>query len=134
MVQSTLDIQTLQGKASYFAFPQDFDPDALLESSLDIVFDDPIHVSIWIAKGQARYVLERTYFQDQQVQHQENGSIITMQTSGWDDVKRWVLEFGPKAVVLEPRELRERICQDLSSCLSLYTSDILPAETFAAML
>ena len=67
----------------YFTYPQDFDPDALLESSFDIVFDDPIQVSIWIAKGQARYVLERTYFQDQQVQYQEDGSIIiTMQTSG----------------------------------------------------
>jgi predicted DNA-binding transcriptional regulator YafY len=42
--------------------------------------------------------------QDQQVQYQEDGSIIiTMQTSGWDDVKRWVLGFGPTAVVLEPR-------------------------------
>jgi predicted DNA-binding transcriptional regulator YafY len=45
-----------------------------------------------------------------------------MQTSGWDDVKRWVLGFGPTAVVLEPQELREDICRDLSSCLSLYTN------------
>lgn len=68
-------------------------------------------------------MLERTYFQDQQVQYQEDGSIIiTMQTSGWDDVKRWVLGFGPTAVVLEPQELREDICRDLSSCLSLYTN------------
>lgn len=69
-------------------------------------------------------MLERTYFQDQEIQYQEDGSIIiTMQTSGWDDVKRWVLGFGPKAVVLEPEELREEICQELSSCLSLYTSE-----------
>ncbi len=108
----------------HFTYPQDFDPDALLESSFDIVFDDPIQVSIWIAKGQARYVLERTYFQDQQVQYHEDGSIIiTLQTSGWDDVKRWVLGFGPQAVVLEPQELREEICQELLSCLNLYTSE-----------
>ena len=107
----------------YFAFPQDFDPDTLLGSSFDIVFDDPLQVSIWIAKGQAKYVLERTYFQDQQVQYQEDGSIIiTIQTSGWEDVKRWVLGFGPQAVVLEPQELREEILRDLSSCLSLYTN------------
>jgi predicted DNA-binding transcriptional regulator YafY len=41
-----------------------------------------------------------------------------MSTSGWWDVKRWILSFGADAKVLEPIELRKEIVEELSAAVS----------------
>ena len=43
-----------------------------------------------------------------------------MSTSGWWDVKRWVLSFGADAKVLEPIELRKEIVEELSAAEDRY--------------
>ena len=43
-----------------------------------------------------------------------------MQTSGWWDVKRWVLSYGKDAKVLEPEELRIDIVAELDATYKGY--------------
>ena len=38
-----------------------------------------------------------------------------METSGWWDVKRWVLSYGSEAKVLEPEDLRKEIRAELKA-------------------
>lgn len=38
-----------------------------------------------------------------------------MNTSGWWDVKKWVLSFGAEAEVLEPAKLRRDVIDELKS-------------------
>lgn len=72
----------------------------------------------------ARYIKERTWAPNQRiVEDAEDGSLtLEMETSGWLDVKRWVLSYGKDAEVLEPAKMREEIAEELKQCLGRYAS------------
>ena len=100
-------IQNIKRTGESFEYPEGFDPEALLESAFDMVYGDPVKVRIWFSADQVRYVKERKWSKNQEIVDQEDGSIIlSMETSGWWDVKRWVLSCGRTAKVLEPEDLK----------------------------
>ena len=79
-------------------------------------------VRIWFSPDQVRYVKERKWSKNQEIVDQEDGSIIlSMETSGWWDVKRWILSYGSTAKVLEPEDLREEILAELRAAQDCYT-------------
>ena len=114
-------IQEIAKTGDSFEYPRDFDPEELLESAFDIVCGEPIDVKIWFPAGQARYIKERKWSKTQKIEDQKDGSIIlSMNTSGWWDVKRWVLSFGADAEVVEPEELRKEIVEGLEATEDRY--------------
>jgi len=115
-------IQNIKRTGESFQYPEGFDPEALLESAFDMVYGDPVKVRIWFSPDQVRYVKERKWSKNQEIVDQEDGSIIlSMETSGWWDVKRWVLSYGSTAEVLEPEDLREEILDELRAAQDCYT-------------
>ena len=114
-------IQNIKRTGESFQYPEGFDPEALLESAFDMVYGDPVKVRIWFSPDQVRYVKERKWSKNQEIVDQEDGSIIlSMETSGWWDVKRWVLSYGSTAEVLEPEDLREEILDELRAAQDCY--------------
>lgn len=114
-------IESIEETGEGFADPADFDPEALLEDAFGIVYDDPLEVRIWFSANQARYIRERRWAKDQRITRRKDGSIVlTMETSGWWDVKKWVLSFGADAEVLEPVEMREEIQMEYTNALGRY--------------
>lgn len=104
-----------------FTPPADFDPDSLLENAFSIVYDDPVSLKIRFSAEQARYIRERKWAAEQSIADNEDGSIVLeMKTSGWFDVKKWILSFGAAAEILAPREFREEIMSELSAATLLY--------------
>jgi predicted DNA-binding transcriptional regulator YafY len=104
-----------------FVYPEGFDPEERLRSAFNITMDDPIEVRIRFSAGQARYIRERRWADQQMIEEEGDGSVIlTLQTSGWWDVKRWVLSFGAEAEILEPIELREELLIDLTIIAGKY--------------
>jgi len=104
-----------------FEYPEDFDPEKLLESAFSLILDDPIDAKIWFSKDKARYIEERKWSPEQKIEKQGDGSIIlTIKTSGVYDVKRWVLSFGADAVVLEPMSLKKAILGDINKIKKRY--------------
>lgn len=105
-----------------FTVPEDFDPDALLETSFNLTYDDPVTVKVRFSADQARYAKERRWAATQTITDQPDGSVILeLRTSGRWDVKRWALSFGPDAEVLEPEDLRQEIAADLARMLGAYS-------------
>jgi len=45
---------------------------------------------------------------------------MEMKTSGWWDVKKWVLSYGAEAKVLEPEDLRQEIIEELTAMMKQY--------------
>jgi predicted DNA-binding transcriptional regulator YafY len=114
-------IQELEPTGEEFEPVEDFDPEKLLRQAFDVVYDDPIEVKIWFSADQAPYIKERKWAEYQHVEENHDGSIIlTMKTSGWWDVKKWVLSYGAEAEVLEPRELKEEIIKESLEALKKY--------------
>ncbi|MBV5339782.1 MAG: WYL domain-containing protein, partial [Deltaproteobacteria bacterium] len=105
-----------------FTLPKDFDPDGLLEDAFSIVFDDPFEVKIRFSQEVARYIRERRWAKDQSITDNPDGSILLeLRTSGWLDVKRWILSFGAKAEVIEPENLKKEIMEELFDTVNSYS-------------
>lgn len=104
-----------------FCFPDDFNPDEIMEDAFGIVYDDPVAVKIHFPAKQAPYIQERQWCKKQNIEKLEDNSIIlTMNTSGWYDVKKMILSFGPDAELLEPADKRKEIKEDIKKMASLY--------------
>jgi len=85
---------------------------------------DEVHtVKVRISPGWARWVGEKIWHESQKITKLPNGSLeITFRVAGLDEIKRWVLSFGPEAVVLEPETLKEMVRRDLSRNLAQYST------------
>ena len=115
-------IQELTLTDNHFEYPDDFNPDKKLNEAFDMVYDDPIKAKIWISNDQAKYVTERRLTKNQKIFNQNDGSIVLeINTSGWWDLKRWVLSLGSNAEVLEPIGLREEIANEIKTLNNKYS-------------
>jgi len=78
-------------------------------------------VRIRIAPSAARYVSEKRMHPSQTfVLQPDGGAIVEFRLSNTMEVKAWILSFGAKAEVLEPKELREEIADELAALGSIY--------------
>jgi predicted DNA-binding transcriptional regulator YafY len=104
-----------------FIQPEDFDPDALLENAFSIVYDEPVEVKIHFSADMARYIKERRWAKEQIITDEADGSVVLeLKTSGWMDVKKWILSFGAEAELLEPAAKRQEITRSLSDSMLKY--------------
>jgi predicted DNA-binding transcriptional regulator YafY len=95
----------------------------MLDGAFDLHFDEPVSVKIRFSEEQARYIEERQWATGQEIEPQPDGSIIlSMTTSGWWDVKKWILSYGSHAELLEPEDLRNHIRDELQVAAGLYKS------------
>lgn len=114
-------IGKIEASDATFVYPADFDPEALLDRSFGMFYDDPLEVKIWFSAGQAPYIRERQWAQEQNITPRNDGSIVLwMKTSGWYDVKKWILSFGAEALVLEPVHLQEKVRKEVEKMMKGY--------------
>ena len=104
-----------------FSPPDNFSPDELIEDAFGIICDDPVAVKIHICAKQAPYIQERQWCKNQTIETLKDGSIIlSMDTSGWFDVKKLILSFGADAELLEPADKRKEIKEAIKQMVSIY--------------
>ena len=114
-------IISIESTKETFIAPEDFDAETLLKGAFGIIYDDPITVKLRFSPDTARYIKERKWAEGQTFSNQPDGSVILeMSTSGWFEVKRWILSFGPRAELLEPLEMREEIKEEIKLAAELY--------------
>ena len=118
-------IEKLEVESSTFEPPEDFDPSVYLDGAFSIIFDDPVDFRIHFSSDVARYIKERNWGKEQVITENPDGSILLeLTTSGWDDVKRWILSFGPDAEVLEPVMMREEVAESHGMSAEKYKSKV----------
>ncbi|MCE5212180.1 MAG: WYL domain-containing protein [Deltaproteobacteria bacterium] len=114
-------IKNMSATRDSYEYPDDFDPDALLDGAFGLIYDDPISVKIKFSAGQARYIEERQWAKDQKIEKQKDGSIIlSMNTSGWFEVKKWLLSYGTDAELLAPADKRKELKKEAKQLAELY--------------
>ncbi len=114
-------IESIDELEDGFEYPDDFDPNVRLSMAFDMVYDDPIELEVIFAPSQAKYIKERKLSPDQVIIDNTDGSVtLKLQTSGWFDVKKWLLGFGSDAIVVKPKELRDEIIKEMQAVLGQY--------------
>ena len=104
-----------------FIQPSDFDPSAKLEEAFSMVYDEPIEVEIKFSAAVAKYIRERSWAKEQKITNLPDGSIVfEMKTSGWSDVKYWLLSFGSDAEIVRPVEMRAELVEVAKGYAKIY--------------
>ena len=99
-------------------YPHDFNPEKTLNSAFNLTHGDPVTVKLWFSKNEARYIKEKPWSETQHIDDNPDGSVIlNMTTSGYRDVKCWVMSFGKEARVLEPEGMRREILEEMREIL-----------------
>lgn len=114
-------IRSWERTEEHFTRPEDFDAEGMLESAFDLTFGDPVTAKVWFSARVAPYVKERQWASRQTIEEQADGSVVlSLETSGFDDLKRWVLSFGGEARVLEPDELARAVHDEARKAAEAY--------------
>ncbi|MFH1729795.1 MAG: WYL domain-containing protein [Pseudomonadota bacterium] len=86
--------------------------------------EESIKYKIWFDKTVAAYVKDRKWHRTQKEKDLKNRDvIITFKSRGKKAVKRWVMGYGDKAKILEPKEIATEIKDEISNILKLYGKD-----------
>jgi predicted DNA-binding transcriptional regulator YafY len=106
------------------AVPEEFDLAEWLEHSFGVFRSGSTElqtIRIHFGRDVARYVQESRWHVSQKLVPQPDGSLIAeFSLPDTQEIKRWIMSFGPNAKVLEPAELVESIQQDLNQMLATY--------------
>lgn len=114
-----VDVQNLR-----YEVPPDFDLRAWLSRCFGIWRtggEDQQTIRIRFARPAARYVQESTWHETQQLFPEPDGSIIAeFRLPDTQEIKRWIMSFGPSAQVLQPKALVEEIQEELKVMQEAY--------------
>lgn len=104
-------IESLQVLDRPFLRDPGFSIDRWLRSAFQMqAGEGPAAVRIRFDDNQAPYIRERRWHDTQKIEDlPDGGLILQFTTAALDEVKRWVLQYGEHAEVLEPEELREAV-------------------------
>src|SRR3972149_6922135 len=106
-----------------FHLPKDFSLDDFMRHSFKVMPDELYTVKVKISSGWARWVAEKIWHESQKITKLPDGSPeMAFRVAGLDEIKRWILSFGPEATVLEPLKRGEMVREDLSSNWAQYST------------
>jgi predicted DNA-binding transcriptional regulator YafY len=81
----------------------------------------PAKVRVRFAPQIAGYIAEKTWHASQKLRRQKDGSMIfEAEVAGTEEIKRWILTWGARAVVLAPESLRQEIRREAEKMLKAY--------------
>lgn len=113
--------------------PEDFDLADWLEHSFGVFrsTDGQLQtIRIHFTREVARYVKESRWHKSQKLHDHVDGSLIAeFELTDTQEIKRWIMSFGPNAVVLEPNKLVEEIQKDLVAMINGYGEPSRPTDT-----
>jgi proteasome accessory factor B len=120
-------ISAVESKKLKFTRPADFSLQDYLQNSFGIMRSNapPQRIVVRFAPKAARLFQEKTFHPSQQVTREPTGQIlVTFTLSSLEELRSWLLSWGPLAEVLEPATLREKLRESLKQSLQKYQ----PAE------
>ena len=73
---------------------------------------------------QASYIRERSWHPTQKLEELSGGGVLLrLQASGLGEIARWVLQYGPRAEVIAPPELRKIVASQLRDAAQMYEKE-----------
>jgi proteasome accessory factor B len=105
-----------------FVYPPDYSPEKQSEGIFGIIAGPQTRVELLVMNPETLAYLEsRRVHPTQSFRKRRDGkAVLSMTVRGTEELKNWVLSFGPYLQVLKPKELREQVAELLCAANSLY--------------
>ncbi len=110
----------------HFEWPAGFELNEYLNQGFGMIRGrEPINVEIIFDEYQSRWMRERTKFHPTEAREElPDGRLrVRMQVTALDGVKRFVMQYGAHATVVEPKELRDSIREEIEAMNQLYREE-----------
>ena len=108
-----------------FVVPSGFNTSSFLQNSLGVFTGKPVRVRIEFAPDAACYVREKTWHPSQRLHEKKDGSLVfEAEVAGTREIKLWVLRFGSRALVLEPKSLQDELRTEAADMLARYSGHV----------
>ena len=112
-----------------FEVPDDFDIDEFMGSSLGAFHGKPEKVRVLFSADIAEYIKEKIWHKSQKLHDNPDGSVLfEANVACTKEFKAWIMQWGAKAIVLEPEGLRNEIQTETVEMLAVYANSIKPME------
>lgn len=108
--------------SSYFLINDNFSIEEYLSKGfLAERGDKLIDIAIMFDEYQSRWIRDRSWHSSQQIEELPSGGLIlSLQVGGVQEVKRWVMGYGPHAEVLKPESLRNQFKNEIEEMKKIY--------------
>lgn len=104
-----------------FKYPADWDPRGHIRNAFGIISGPAVTVRLAFSPEVRTYVRERRWHPTQKLVQRPDGWLeLTIEVALTVEVVSWVHSFGPDVKVVEPRELYNRVRDDLKRAARLY--------------
>ncbi len=126
---ATQRMRAVQATKAKFLRPADFSPEDHLGGSFG-VWHSPAdrggrhRIRLRFSGWAARIVSERRWHPSQQLRwigKKEASLEMALELSGFEEISRWILSWGPQVEVLEPEILRNQVAANLGGALATYS-------------
>ena len=116
-------IKMLHQTKETFEIPEDFNLEKFVGSSFGVYQGERVYIKVWFHADVAGYIKEKIWHESQQINPQDDGSIIfEAEVAGTDEIRFWIMTWGSRAVVLEPESLKEEIRTEAEMMANRYES------------
>jgi proteasome accessory factor B len=115
-------IRSVTPTAQHFVYPADYSPEKHSEGIFGIIAGPVTKVELLVMNPETLAYLEsRLVHPTQRFRKRRDGkAVLSMTVRGTEELKNWVLGFGPYLQVLKPKELRQQVAELVSAASSLY--------------
>lgn len=114
------------GTADRFIMPASWRPERYTEGVFGIVDGPETDVQLLVRnEATETYLRSRSIHPTQKFHRRPDGkAVLTMKVRGTDELRNWILGFGPWLKVLKPRELRDEVHSLLAEGAALYRQSV----------
>ena len=115
-------IENIEATSVPYETPPDFDANKYLGSSWGVVVGDKVKtIKLKFTAELARIMEETTWHPSQVLQKQRDGSVImTLRVGNTVELYSWIMGWGEKVEVLDPKELRSEVIRTAKAMLDIY--------------
>jgi len=118
-------IKMLHQTREHFDVLKEFDLEDFMRPSFGVFQGEPVKIRVWFAADIAGYIKEKVWHESQKMETLEDGSIIfEAEVAGTEEIKFWIMSWGSKAMVLEPRSLRDEVRREIKMMMGGYDKGI----------
>jgi predicted DNA-binding transcriptional regulator YafY len=112
-----------------FEIPKDFSIEDYMQTAFRVMTGKPERVQILFSQKAAEVVKEKIWHPSQEIRELSDGRVlISLQVAVNYEIQSWIMGFGSTAQVIEPKQLRQKITEDMKAALENYRSEKILTE------